>query len=297
MHSFKKNKKKKEAKMSSEAPMYVHATENVSAYYQHASLRGKTILTICGSGDQVLNAIFFGATTVVGFDLNKRSEHITRLKIAAIQRLTYKEFLQYFDGEADLFLFSSYQHLRPSLNHKTKQFFDALYRKFQHNGLKLVRSSYFRQRDFVKGIKRFNAYLKTPNNYSFTKKILNTTPFHFIQADVKFLAKKLPHQHFDLINLSNVLNYYSGTLRKQHHPNPLKEISELLLKLKLLLSPKGKIMVYNYSLSLYPNDICKTPPLMNRPSTFKILKKQFKITAFNVPGIKRGTSDKVIFLK
>ena len=74
------NKKIKEKPMSEQAPMYVYATETVSSYYKLLNLKDKTVLSVCGSGDQVLNAYFFGAKRVIGCDMNERSKYITLLK-------------------------------------------------------------------------------------------------------------------------------------------------------------------------------------------------------------------------
>lgn len=152
----------KEKPMTEEAPMYLYATEMVSTYYSLLGVKGKHVLTICGSGDQVLNAYFFGVTSVVGIDLNKRAEFITRLKMSAVMELTYKEFLQFFSNKRSRFAYRLYQKIKKNLNKETADFFDNLYFAHSFNGSSLARSpDYFRQRDhFATGrIKTMNAYL------------------------------------------------------------------------------------------------------------------------------------------
>ena len=43
------------------APIYLYGTEAIGSYYKPLKLKGKSVLTINGSGDQVLNAYYFGA--------------------------------------------------------------------------------------------------------------------------------------------------------------------------------------------------------------------------------------------
>ena len=90
------NSKIKEKRMGSDAPVYIYATEMCSSYYHIVDVKRKRVLTVCGSGDQILNAYFFGAEVVVGFDLNANSERMLRLKVVAIKELAYKKFLKFF---------------------------------------------------------------------------------------------------------------------------------------------------------------------------------------------------------
>lgn len=43
------------------APLYLYGTEHISKYYSKLDLNNKKVLTIIGSGDQALNAFFYGA--------------------------------------------------------------------------------------------------------------------------------------------------------------------------------------------------------------------------------------------
>ena len=77
-------------------PMYVYGTEQISNYYSKLDLKDKTVLTIAGSGDQAINALYFGAKEVTCFDINLLTGYFINLKITALKYLTYKEFLTYF---------------------------------------------------------------------------------------------------------------------------------------------------------------------------------------------------------
>ena len=56
--------------MTAESPLFIYATEMVSLNYVHIDLKHRSVLTLGGSGDQMLNAYFFGAETVTMFDIN-----------------------------------------------------------------------------------------------------------------------------------------------------------------------------------------------------------------------------------
>lgn len=295
-----------EAKMSSNAPMYVYATENVAGYYQALVLKNKKVLAVCGSGDQVLNALYFGAEKVIGFDLNKRSEFITRLKITAILELNYNEFLEFFGEHKPNvgFNFILYKKIRISLDKPARKFFDSLYKKFNYNGLKLVRSDNFRQRDdFGHGsIKRINIYLRNARNYDYMKYILRNKGFRFIMEDATHISKNkmLRGKKYDLINLSNVPGYIVGSLIKSGYEDPIEEVyNSIFLRFKKSLSKRGKILFYIYSTSVFPNRIVKRSPITSDPKTLKRLmgKNEFKVSYKKFSGLTKGTFDKAIFLE
>jgi len=299
-------KKRREARMSSSAPMYVYATENVASYYKEIGVENKKVLTICGSGDQVLNAFYFKAKEVIGFDLNKKAEFITRLKISSILQLNYNQFLKLF-GESRPnigFSYQLYKIVRGSLDSRTRLFFDRLYKKFNYNGLNLVRSTNFRQRDvFGHGaIKKMNIYLKNEKNYNKMKSILKEKKFIFIQGDVKGIQRhsKLRKSKFDVINLSNTSGYITGALRRKGSENPIEEFHDsTLVGMKEILANKGKIIFYTYSNSMYPNLVAKGKPVITSPNKFKqeAGEGDFIISSKKVSGLTPRTFDKVVILE
>lgn len=295
----------KEEKMSSEAPMYIYASEMVGPYYSKLNLSNKKVLSICGSGDQILNSYFLGAKRVLGFDLNKRSEFITRLKIAAISTLNYLEFLKFF-GSINVnvgFNYELYLKIRKNLDNKTKSFFDELYKKYSNDGLKLVKSSYFRQRgDFFAQVKTMNLYLKNEQEYLKLRELLKEVKFEFIQCDIVKLYKnnKVKKESWDIINLSNVPNYLVSFLIRQNKKKPMEYFfKDILLNLRKILSVKGKIFFVSYSENLYPNRIAKEKPLATSKQTVRWLKNQkgFTLKLIRFKGIKKNTFDQIVVLE
>ena len=75
--------------------IYTFTTENISGYLKYFDLKDKTLLTVGSSGDQILNAYFYGARDITLYDINPYAKYYIYLKVAAILSLDYKEF-QYF---------------------------------------------------------------------------------------------------------------------------------------------------------------------------------------------------------
>jgi len=298
-------KENKEAEMSQEAPMYIYATEMVGSYYSILDIKNKKILTVCGSGDQVLNAYFLGAKKVVGFDLNKRSELITLLKISALRELSYGEFLKFFGerGSNSSLDYGLYKKIQKKLSKKALRFFDTLYKKYGFDGEKIARSDYFRQRwDFETDTKRINLYLRDEQSYMRLREIMARTKQEFVQGNAKdiYRAKKLGNEKFDVINLSNVPNYFAGRLRRAGVKNSLMVFyREVILNLRKIISPSGIIFYYGYSPKIYPNRIAKRMPYPSRSSGIRKIaaQKGFKITIKKFRGTKENYFDKIIILK
>ena len=286
-------------------PMYLYATEMVSSYYSKLKIKDKNILTICGSGDQVLNAYFFNAKKVIGFDINERSEFITILKITAIKKFSYREYLDFFgiNNKTASFDYILYKRIRENLNKKIREFFDNLYEIYNFNGKKLTRSDYFHQRGFIVDPKLINSYLKNERNYLKLREMLKFRKFEFVRSDVKiiFSNKKIVKEKFDIINLSNLPNYFVGKLVRENVKDPIGYFfNKIIMELKKKLSKKGKIFYYSYSPKSYPNKIAKAIPLFSKEyikvkkvssdNGFKIYTKQFKgLSGYGVDRIDKIT--------
>ncbi len=292
---------KKEVKMGKFAPMYVYATEMVGNYYKKIGVKNKNVLTIVGSGDQVLNAYVLGARSVIGFDVNIRSLFITQLKIAAVQILTLKEFLVFFGQRRSNvgFRYATYQKIRPFLEPKIRLFFDGAYKKFRRNGRRLVTSEYFRQRSMFTHMKpsQINMYLKNERVYMKLKRIFSRgNTFEFIQGDLKniFSYSKFRSNQFDIINLSNAPNY---TFSSHKMPEVVEGFIVLVQKLKKILAKRGLIFFYSYAFENYSATKRDLPPLSRREAIMKMRNiKTFSLFTIRLKGYIRGM-DKVVVLK
>lgn len=256
-----KNAKPCHHEMVSEAPMYVYATEMVSSYYSRLDIQGKRVLSIVGSGDQIIDAYFFGAKEVVGFDINQRAFFMLDLKLAALVQLGYSEFLDFFGSNMDngSFNFGLYGKLRSRLSLKTKAFFDEIYKESKNNGKFLVKSSYFRQRSMLKtAVKEINHYLQNEESYMRCRTILENREIQFLDLDINDIdTDKRIIGKFDVINLSNVLNYLTGNTAE----NDLLDVLSLVIeKVRRRLKRGGFLFYYSYSPNIYSSSDRLIPP-------------------------------------
>ncbi|MFA5644362.1 MAG: DUF3419 family protein [Patescibacteria group bacterium] len=289
-------KKPAHHKMTSRSPIYIYATEMVSAYYKCLDLKDKSVLSICGSGDQVINAYFFGAKKVFAFDINIRAEFILDLKLKALKILDYEEFLDFFGsgyGNAK-FSFSNYQKIRSSLLDKTKRFFDKVYKEFNYNGRRLVDSDYFRKRDMLSAsIFQVNAYLKNEKEYLKCRNIMADKKIEFVVSDINEINKKI-NKTFDIINISNVLNYLTANVAD----GDLVRILSLTIKsVSKKLKVNGLIFWYSYFEVMYKNNGKGVPPA-SRKDIIKEIEKNlaFKIISKKIKGMKQGFFDRINIL-
>ncbi len=269
--------------MANKGPMYIYATEMIKEYYSLFNLKNKNILTICGSGDQVLNALFLGAKKVTGFDLNIYSKYILNLKVSAILSLQLKEFIKFFgDKKINVgFDYEIYKKIRKNLNNETRHFFDDLYEKFDFNGDKLANSDYFRKRASVqkRSVKEFNYYLEDEKSYLKIRKTLKIRKFDFVLGSVLDISFLIKNGKYDLINLSNVQNYVCLNLSEEKTIKCFYK--NILLPLSNLLSNKGVIFYYTSDeKTSYPNPARKTPPTLTKTKNIKLFSKfdEFKVS-------------------
>ena len=126
---------KKEKKLSNDfgefSKIYLMTTENIKGFLQQYDLQNKEILTVAGSGDQMLNAYLMGAKNVTCFDINPLAFFQVKLKKAAVCALNYEEFLEFFFPEFgrlfDRYLFNK---ISLQLDQETNDLFNYFYSNF-----------------------------------------------------------------------------------------------------------------------------------------------------------------------
>lgn len=286
-----------EKKMTENAPMYLWATEMVGAYYERLDLAGKSVLTIAGSGDQVLSAVFFGTGEVFGFDINRNALFMTELKQAAILNLSHEEFLQYFQSDERGFAETLYRKFTHDLPADVRAYFDAAYVEVGPRGL--GKSEYFRQRDSVVERNRLvliNPYLESEETYrSLKQRLMVKRPALFVGDVLNLEANGIVvSKKFDIINLSNVPNYLTGkSFRKSE-----EDVLAFLAGLCGFLALDGKLFFYSYDNAIYPNFIAPDIPPISRKSFLEKLEQSgsFVVEQKNFPGMLEGQIDRITIL-
>lgn len=221
---LKKSKSLLHPEFSSNSAMYVSTTENFADYIKKIKVEGKSVLTVTGSGDQLINLALLGAKRVDNFDINQNAYFITQLKLAALQALSYEEFIKFFCVADDLrinymgivamqnkvghnpeaFDFKTYLKIKPYLSEDAAFYWNLLYEEYQYNGCELANSSLFYSAT-KKAMVQNNAYLKNGKEYNKARESLPNVEVHFMEHDILNIHT-LPYS-YDVILLSNIYEY------------------------------------------------------------------------------------------
>lgn len=231
----------------STARAYTFTNENMYQTCRHLNLLNKKVATVGSSGDQVFNAIFYGAREVTIIDANIYTEHIVNLKIAAMKNLDYNEFIEYW-SENRIIDHKMYAKISHSLPKNSQIFWDSVY---LDSGLRqdseIYNSLFFQQKrdDFS-----LSEMFDTEENYKLLQEKLKTANIKFIVADFCEFPKKLKTK-YDVIMLSNLLDYPERQgkteeavreIEREHRREFFETVNELINN---NLRKNGKIQLYS----------------------------------------------------
>lgn len=204
--------------------MYVFATENLKDYLKKLNIEGKDVLTVAASGDQLINLALLGAKRIVNFDINKNASFIIQLKVAALNTLSYEEFLNFFTkseseklGFAGIipqqqtvnlnekaFEYKTYLRIKVKLSSEAALYWDMIYQEYEYTGEKLRDSKIFHNASSEGAIYN-NEYLETEDKYNLAAERIKEIEYEFYNKDILELHT-LPGT-FDAILLSNIYVY------------------------------------------------------------------------------------------
>lgn len=196
--------------------LYTFATEDMTSYFKEFKVTD-SFLTIGASGDQVINAINSGAKVVDVYDSNRLCRHAMHLKIAAIQALTYNEFLEYYKTFSP-FLFVKIADYLPE---EELMYWGTLYSMYGPTNTKggeyLNKLLFTYKRLDNDLIKSINPYLN-PSNYEKLRTSITQVTINYLDSDLYSLPKHIADRSYDAINLSNIYEYlnYSNDTRFKH---------------------------------------------------------------------------------
>ena len=180
--------------------IYLVTNENIRAYNIIYDFKGKSILSVLGSGDQYFGCLLSGAKKVDLYDNNPNAWHYFLLKVEGIKQLEYGNFYHYF-LTAQLNHPETYQKLRPSLPYATRKFFDCDY-----DDLSDIIYSFSRKKIYTKpkyGDGSVIPYLDKDSFYKL-KKLLHENPLPtFYNENILKLAPVVKGEH-DIMLASNI---------------------------------------------------------------------------------------------
>ena len=124
--------------------IYKFTNENIDSYFNHLENK-ESVLTVIGSGAQVLNGILAGSKTLIVLIYLFFPEYYLHLQIASIHALSKEEYLKYYFSEnrEEEFDDCFYDNISQKLKGNYKKFWDTLF-DFD-DGVDIYNSTFFRQ--------------------------------------------------------------------------------------------------------------------------------------------------------
>ncbi len=244
--------------------VYHCSNERLNAYFKDLKLDGATVATVGSSGDQVLNAIFYGATNITLIDANIFTRAYFEYKTAMIKNLSHSYFMKVL-GTFEMFNWKIYSLISHDLSKQTQQFFDELmlnqdvnFHDYDEGYLtdSLIRNNLFHTPCEDYKDESENLFYNNRHDYTKLQQLLikNDFKIDYINADITEFPNKLKGK-FDYIFLSNIYDYVDK-----------KIMIPIIKKLYRKLNAGGAIQYY-YTFGCRP----KEENLISKLANIKIL--------------------------
>lgn len=218
--------------------IYNTATEEIDHFMPKLDVEDKKVLTVAGSGDQLLTCALNGAKSVDAFDINPLQIYFTKLKVSALKALGVGEFNDYFYKKL-MFSRSLYNKVRDYLDNSTRTFFDSLYK----NDLESKFYRLMANENMDDSFSIIPSYTKE-ENYYITRNNLEKMDIRYITSDLLKIHKKTKKE-YDVIMLSNIYKWlYSNKYLTSEEKKDMfmKFVNTRLIN---LLSDDGIIQLYS----------------------------------------------------
>lgn len=192
----------------SNSGIYLFSNEDMSDNVYRKELTGKkNLLSVIGSGDQVINSILFGSENITAFDISNFPKYLLLLKLGAIESLTKEEFITFFTREPDeKEMLKLFKKIANHLDEKTLNFWYYLISNFS---IEEIRNSKLIKKIRMEYMNPFqNPYLIDKNSFEIIRERLQGTKLTLFDGDIYSLAKNgNQNSGYDLANLSNITSY------------------------------------------------------------------------------------------
>lgn len=225
--------------------IYMHTTENIKDFLSCFDLNEKSVLTVAGSGDQLLNAYALGATSVDIFDINPLAKCAVDLKVSAAKCLSYEEFIHFFFSNfPEFFSEELYAKIYSLLDSDTKLLFDTFFQKF---GVKdSIKKLYYQMKPSLEKMQQMNLYLEEYNYYVLKERLKNKK-INFIESPIQDLKANI-NDSYDVMMFSNISDSINGIYSEDALKSYLRLIHSLTKKLN-----KGGVIETGYIYGNYPS--------------------------------------------
>ena len=240
-------------KFSEYQKAYFWTNENINGYLNLVNLKDKnSALSVMSSGDHTFNLITNNIFNIDTFDTNKLTEYyVLGLKRAMICKYNYEEFIA-----TNIILTARFspideittiiRDLLPFMDEKYRKFWEYIVeynytlQKRSNTNLNLMYMLYIAVSP-VKGIKKYNNYLSNRDNYNLLKNNIEKANVTFKWADAINLDKEFAGKKYDLILLSNILDYFN---EKWGEKWPYEKLESYVNSLENITNQDGLIFLH-----------------------------------------------------
>lgn len=186
--------------------VYKVSNEKVQNYVEYLSNRDR-VLSVIGSGDQILNCIFNGTKEIDAFDISVFPKYFLELKMAAIKALTIDEYIDFFYEVTNLdeIYEDMYAKITVFFNPIVLEFWECLFNFFEWKDI--YNSTMFSSEPYMaRTAINQNKFLQSEEEYNELKTLLNDVKINYYEGDILELASNL-NNSYDLVYLSNIIYY------------------------------------------------------------------------------------------
>lgn len=212
--------------------VYKKSNERIQDYQDYFINKNK-VLSVIGSGDQILNMILEGVKEIDSFDISVFPKYFLYLKFAAIQGLSREEYIDFFydyNNRAEVYD-DMYDRISEYLEPKVKEFWDALLGFFDWQ--EVYDSTLFSSEPcMVNDAILQNKFLQSDEDYLKLRSRLPYKKINTLECDIMTGATKFSGP-YDLIYLSNIIYY-----------NSVSDYKKMLGDLRL--TDNGLVLTYVY---------------------------------------------------
>lgn len=204
----------------SESFIYKKTNEKLNEFIDLLLNKDK-VLSVIGSGDQILNTLLTKPSKIDAFDISVFPKFFLKLKIASIKSLSRDEYIKFFFSTTETFLDEYYDDLyfdkiRKELDIEAEDFWTYLFQYNDwydiYNSTLFSSESVFEEQAIIQ-----NKYLDNDEYYNL-RDILQSVQINYIESNL--LDLKI-NDTYDLIYLSNILEY----VKKSAYFDKIDELS------------------------------------------------------------------------
>ena len=195
----------KEFMFHSHSPIYVKSNEQIQEYVDYLKNREKA-LSVIGSGDQILNMIYFGTKVIDAFDISTFPNYYLYLKFGAIKSLTLEDYLDFFyvindcsEKYDDLY----FDLISTKLDSETRIFWNDLINFFDWD--QINESTLFSKEPIsLSDVIRQNVFLQNEDNYKALRAKLESVQLTSCVGNILNTYNSY-NDEYDIVYLSNII--------------------------------------------------------------------------------------------